>query len=262
MLIKKILLCLQLSTLFNVYANTDLIFEVDGNQKLFKQVDLRNSFKGGLTKLEVKEHPNYSGQTINYRGVLFNKIIESFSRKITSEDLIIITCTDGYQPVLKGEYFIDNKAVLAYEEVSPKNRISEDGKWTKVKMEDEYVTPGPYYLVWPSVKNHKHSWPYQIQKISVIKKTNFKQFSKIEPKANNTKEGFEIFKNKCIKCHSIKYIGPKGNASVVGYRTKSYIKNRIRKGRGKMPPFSKKLITDNEIGEVLKYLETIYETLK
>ena len=29
-----------------------------------------------------------------------------------------------------------------------------------------------------------------------------------------------------------------------------------------MPPFSKKLITDNEIGEVLKYLETIYETLK
>ncbi len=266
MLIKKILLCLQLSIFINIYASDDLIIEIDGNEKLLRQQELRDKYKNELTKLEIKEHPNYNNQQIHYRGVLFKKIIESFSRKITSEDLVIITCTDGYQPVLKGEYFSDNNALLAFEEINPKTRVTEDGRWTKVKMEDEFVSPGPYYLVWPSVKNHKHSWPYQIQKISIIRKIQFKEFSKIEPRTSIAKKGFELFKNKCIKCHSIKYVGPKGKApdlaSVIGYRTKSYIKNRIRKGRGKMPPFSKALITDDEVDELVKYLETIYETLK
>ena len=266
MRIIKILLCLQLSILVNICASTDLIIEIDGNEKVLRQDELREKYKNELTKLEIKEHPNYRNKSIQYRGVPFKEIIKSFSRKVTSEDLVIITCTDGYQPVLKGEYFSDNNALLAFEEINPKTRVTEDGRWTKVKMEDEFVSPGPYYLVWPSVKNHKHSWPYQIQKISIIKKIQFKEFSKIEPRASIAKKGFELFKNKCIKCHSIKYVGPKGKApdlaSVIGYRTKSYIKNRIRKGRGKMPPFSKSLITDDEIDEVVKYLETIYATLK
>jgi len=265
-LIKKILLCLQLSILVNIYGSDDLIIEIDGNEKVLRQRDLRKKYKNELKKLEVKEHPNYNNKTIHYRGVLFKEIIQSFSRKLTGEDFVIITCTDGYQPVLKGEYFYDNKALLAFEEISPKARVTEDGRWTKVKMEDEYVSPGPYYLVWPSVENHKHSWPYQIQKISIIKKIQFKEFSKIEPTASIAKKGFELFKNKCIKCHSIKYVGPKGKApdlaAVMGYRNKSYIRNRIRKGRGKMPPFSKSMITDIEIDELVKYLETIYETLK
>lgn len=250
---------------FGTNADDSLRIKTDKKELLVHYSEWMSRYKKYLKKLVVIDHPNYEGRK-SYVGVSFNKFIQQELRSFSDEDLIIITCTDGYRPVLDAKVFKDGKAILAIREDSPSKRITKDRRWTKVKMENEFVTPGPYYLVWPSQENHKHSWPYQIQSIEVRKKKNFNEFLKIKPKSEVARKGFETFKSKCIKCHSIFYIGPKGKAPdlayVMGYRTKSYVSNRIRKGRGKMPPFSKAMISDNEVEEVLKYLEEIYSLPK
>ncbi len=254
-----ILLCMSLF----VRGNDTLVVKIDEMKETSISFDQwEKKYSKYITELKVTSHPNYKN-VINYRGITFSSFLKDNYREIKKDDLIIVTCTDGYRPVLDGNLFQDGKAVLAFSEVEPKENITEDKRWTKVKMENELVTPGPYYLVWPSMEGHKHSWPYQIQKIEILKKDKFEEFSKIRPKNKNAYLGFEVFKNKCIKCHSIKYIGPKGKAPdlayVMGYRSNDFIKNRIRKGQGKMPPFSKLQLKESDIDEVLKYLKAIYD---
>lgn len=251
---------------FSALGNDTLVIEgLKTGKEEVKYLDWQKKYSEFRIQLMVDDHPNYE-KKIKYEGVRFYDFLASKGHKITKDDLIIITCTDGYRPLLKGDYFLDKKAVLAYKEVEPKGRVSQDKRWTKVKMEDEYVTPGPYYLIWPSQKGHKHSWPYQIQKIEIKKESEFNELLEITPKDKTTLQGFKVFKSKCLKCHSIKYTGPKGKAPdlayVTGYRTDHYIRNRIRKGRGKMPPFSKALISDEEIEQVLSYLKEIYSDTK
>ncbi len=260
---KKNRLALLLSLLIvgNLYGSDHFELRWEGGKEQVDYHQWDKKFFKEKVQIIIEDHPNYK-IPIKYEGVNFSRFVATLGRKITDDDLVIITCTDGYRPVLQGEIFKDGKAILAYKEVEPSKRITKDGRWTKVKMEDEFVSPGPYYLVWPSQKGHKHSWPYQIQSIEIKRKEDFVEFSKIKPKGATALEGFEVFKSKCIKCHSIFYIGPKGKAPdlayVMGYRTKSYIKNRIRRGRGKMPPFSKSMISDEQITQIQEYLEEIY----
>lgn len=244
-----------------IWADDSLYLKWEGQNRKIRYSEWQTKYAKKKVQIIVDDHPNYK-RAIRYEGVNFVRFMYALGRKITKSDVVIITCTDGYRPVLKGEYFEDGRAILAYKEIKPAVRVTKDGRWTKVKMEDEYVYPGPYYMVWPSQKGHSHSWPYQIQKIEIKKKKDFVEFSRIKPKSNDAMKGFAVFKAKCIKCHSIKYVGPKGKAPdlayAMGYRTKNFVRHRIRKGQGKMPPFSKAMISDSDIEEVIKYLEDIY----
>jgi len=245
----------------SIWANDTLYLEWEGKFKKIRYPQWQTKYAKEKLQITVDNHPNYS-KKISYEGVNFVELMSLLGRKITKNDVVIITCTDGYRPVLKGEYFVDGEAILAYKEVKPSIRVTNDKRWTKVKMENEYVYPGPYYMIWRSRKGHSHSWPYQIQKIEIKKKKDFVEFSKIKPKSKEAMIGFSVFKSKCIKCHSIKYVGPKGKApdlaNVMGYRTKRFVRDRIRKGKGKMPPFSKVMISDSDIEEIIKYFEEIY----
>ncbi len=257
-----LLICTLTLLITKAHANDTLQLLWEGKRAEISYDQWSTKYAKEKVQQIIEDHPNYKNN-ISYEGVNFARLMFSFGRKITKDDVVIITCTDGYRPILNGEFFEDGKAILAYKEVHPSDRVTKDGRWTKVKMEDEYVSPGPYYLVWPSQSGHKHSWPYQIQRIEIKKKKEFNEFTKIEPIDKKAQVGFNLFKAKCLKCHSIKYVGPKGKAPdlayVTGYRSNQFIKNRIRKGRGKMPPFSKAMIKDSEIEEVLKYLQSVYE---
>lgn len=174
-------------------------------------------------------------------------------------------CADGYQPTLPLAWLGEAEAVLAY-------GLEGRTDWDTVTQGKAKLTPAPFYLVWNTEEERLPS-PYQVVGISVI---SFRQkYAAIFPKDYNPKSsvarGLQVFKDHCLRCHSINLVGgdlgPELNVpmNITEYRDMNQLMKFIRspssfRARSKMPGFD--FLPKGAIDDVMLYLRKMRDSKK
>lgn len=173
----------------------------------------------------------------------------------TTDTEIIFLCKDGYNPSMSLNKVLQNEPYLVIKDLAApegKNWVDTlQGKWT------------PFYLVWPNnVKGTKgFTWPYGLKFLQF--KTSDAAYKVAFPKDEKQIAGFELYKSKCMKCHSVNKVGgimgPEFNIpkNITQYwqasDIKAFVKNPYSyRYNSKMPPVAG--IKDEEIDQIISYL--------
>jgi mono/diheme cytochrome c family protein len=155
-----------------------------------------------------------------------------------------------------------HEAMVAFQE------HGSDHSWQKLKQGKAWISPAPFYLVWKEGKSLPESfpWSYQLVKIELV---SFAQkYAKLFPhsieKDSSVYRGFLVFKERCLRCHSINLQGgelaPELNVpkNITEYWTEENLRAFIYdassfRAKSKMPIFRNSL-KEKEITEILDYL--------
>jgi len=198
----------------------------------------------------------------NYEGYDLAELLAFFGHELTigpdAKDVRLIAA-DDYVVILPPEVILAKRPVLAFEDLN-----APYGKpWAPVTDKGRAVDPGPFYLVWPGLKDHKTvAWPYKIVKLDLVQKS---IYSKIAPASDHPAyAGFELFVDNCSRCHSVNLVGatlgPELNTpvSVLEYfnndKLPVFIRNASRfRARSLMPDFEH--LSDAEIASIVDYLK-------
>ncbi|MBL7817913.1 MAG: cytochrome c [Saprospiraceae bacterium] len=193
-----------------------------------------------------------------YLGVNSHKIFSSLIRELnidSSKYDVTFFCKDGYSPTVSLLQLLERNGYIVTKDVEAKDVWEED---IKAKF-------APAYLVWDIPKNdHKHAFPYGIVQLQFIEKATEYSLAKPRTTAKEPIEGFALFKDKCIKCHSINQeggiMGPELNypKNITEYwqleQIKLFIKNPSSfRANTKMPQLTE--LTDAQIDLIFKYLQ-------
>ncbi len=111
----------------------------------------------------------------------------------------IFGCADGYKPHMPLEKVLAGNGYLAYHDMdAPKDR-----HWPDSLAE----TLSPFYLIWPDaeVGNKAYVWPYAL--LGAEFKKPAEEFAAAIPQAIEHMEGYRLFSNTCMKCHSMNKAG-------------------------------------------------------
>lgn len=208
------------------------------------------------------DDPSYH-QMKSYRGFLFNDLLQKTGFPLLdNDDILVLTASDGYAPTLTAAQLQQHQAMLVFAEAG-----KPDFSFTPLQQGKGMLSPAPFYLVWPGAGKaaENYAWPYQLVKIELIRFHD--RYAKVIPAAGapaQVHQGFALFKQNCLKCHSINLqggvLGPELNApkNVTEYWQTHDLKAFIRdpetyRYQSKMPAFS--FFTDAEIDAVLAYLQ-------
>jgi cytochrome c2 len=170
-----------------------------------KNMDLKIEIKDILSKKDPRTaatvnviYDPYFKSAKTYKGYYITPILDSIIRSNhfdTTNALVIFNCTDGYRPVMNlANVFGNIKGYIAIEDLSA-------GQGTAAKFK-------PYYLIWDSVKKDEgnFAWPYGLTDIRLISMN--AEYKSIYPfKDPQLVNGFNLFRNNCMKCHSVNGIG-------------------------------------------------------
>lgn len=114
----------------------------------------------------------------------------------TATATLVFVCIDGYAPTMPLQDAFKARALLA-------TAIAGETQWR-----DTMQKYAPYYVVWEDTDTsvYHYPWPYALTEIKLT--TAEAQFSAaIPPAGENAEAGFELFKNHCMKCHSVNKVG-------------------------------------------------------
>lgn len=212
----------------------------------------------------------YEKKEMTFTGVPAEQVFDSlWGKDWRSADEILITCLDGYQPILPVERFLKHRAWFAFESPdAPGFRIP------KPESLKETVSLGPAYLVWENLQDQKvraegdYGWPFQVSKLELVKLK--ERFAKILPPENanaSVRQGFQHFRVHCLKCHTVNgqggQVGPELNypVNVTEFLSRAHLRrwiaqpSAIRWGT-KMPPLEVPK-RDAVIESILDYLDSM-----
>lgn len=208
------------------------------------------------------QDPSYN-QPKSYRGFLFKDLLSKTGfPPLDSDDTLVLTARDGYAPTLSAAQLQQQQAMLVFAEAG-----QADFSFTPLQQGKGMLSPAPFYLVWPGAGRGAAQlpWPYQLVKIELIRFSD--RYAKVVPASAasaQVQQGFALFKQNCLKCHSINLqggeLGPELNApkNVTEYWQSHDLKAFIRnpesyRYQSKMPAFSH--FSDAEIDAILAYLQ-------
>lgn len=214
-------------------------------------------------KLEVKtvsfHDPSYSKEK-NYRAFRLSDFLDlayGSKWKTGKYSDISFLAYDGYDAVSDISKLKQQGGYLVFQDIDfPNWEIIDNGK----------SYPGPFYIVWVNKNQNAtagYPWPWQLESVNLI--TFADEFPEIVPagadKNSSTYRGYEIFKARCARCHSINRqggkIGPDLNApkNILEYRpvdvVKEFIKNPSMYRFGQMP--DNKDLSDKELDNLIDY---------
>jgi cytochrome c2 len=189
--------------------------------------------KSKLEMHSIELYDHEYGKPKKYMGFTVRDVLAlGFASELIDPDFtdIAFTALDGYESVSvlskmkeKGGYIVF--ADLSYPGWEPVGRAQ--------------ASPGPFYLVWTGkdqLPENEYPWPWQIASINIMRFPD--QYPLVYPagagEGSAAYKGYEIFKGRCVKCHSMNKqggkVGPDLNApeSIVTYRSEYMIKEFIK----------------------------------
>ncbi|MFK7978452.1 MAG: c-type cytochrome [Saprospiraceae bacterium] len=117
----------------------------------------------------------------------------------TANTEIIFLCKDGYNPSMALSKVLQNEPYLAIrdlEALADKNWMDTlQGKWN------------PFYLIWTNYSqgDKGYTWPYGLKYLQF--KTSEAAYKAAFPLDEQKVAGFELYKEKCMKCHAMNMVG-------------------------------------------------------
>jgi len=227
-------------------------------------IDLRTALAGYDPETAVNvtvKYDHFFKTAKKYKGYLLSRILDSFTKATlfdTSNAMVLFECGDGYRPVMElSKIFGNRKGYLAYRDEEQPN-----GKNWPDSLESKFP---PYYLVWDDVPKDDQSfmWPYGLTEIKIISSVD-PGFMAIYPGDNLiAQSGFKLFRDNCMKCHSINKIGgsmgPEFNIpkNITEYWKKEEIIAFAKapssyRYNSRMPPIT--TISDSDFESIISYL--------
>ncbi len=226
--------------------------------------------------VQTKVFEHLSEAEATYQAVTFREILESVYGAHWGEagEELLFTCADGYQPSIPLSIFKSNKSFLAL------SKPGEEFKAITIK-DKKSISLGPIYLIWENLKNLDirekagSIWPYQVVAVDLIKfKDRFGKMAPHEKASPAAREGFLVFREKCMSCHKMNGEGAPAGIDlnrpvpkIQMYNPKSFEK-WIMEPKALRPETSMPglMATDpkaaKHIAPLLKYLESMAKSTK
>ncbi|MBI3543278.1 MAG: c-type cytochrome [Deltaproteobacteria bacterium] len=240
-----------------------LTLVTNGKSQVFKLAYLKQRLK---TVQVTIEDSLYGGKKKTYDGFALGDVLGLAGGIPEGADEVLFTAKDGYTPVLAVAKARTHRAVVAFEE---HGRAKGQSRFEKQKAGKQWVDPAPFYVVWEegSKLGEEYPRPYQLVRIEVA--TFAQKYPKTFPHdakaGSDALKGFALFKNQCLRCHSVNLeggaIGPELNVpkNITEYWSKGTLRKFIRdvgqfRAASKMPSFAKDL-SEDDVERILDYLE-------
>ncbi len=180
--------------------------------------DLREA----VPEQRVKVFEPYEQAEIEFEALSLPAVLdEVYGKRWRSEEELLFTCTDGYQPTVPVSRVLAHRAYLAYAR-------SRQPEFTIEKVESgrkQTIDVAPFYLIWENLRDEKirqegdYGWPYQVVGVELIDSA--ERFPALIPPEGASDEalaGFNAFRIHCSKCHKLNgqggSIGPELNAAL------------------------------------------------
>lgn len=239
----------------------NLIVRLQGKE----QVHSLGQLKYLVPAESIKVDDHYLKRKITYRVFRMVKLLSVFSAAAGDYDEVIFRCADGYLAHVSRADIEAGKLdsfYLAYGEGGDKFK-------SLIPQGKAEISPEPFYAVATDENGFSTlSWPYEIVAIEFV---NFRQmfpglyFAGLE-KNPEVKQGFDLFRKECLKCHSLNLqggdIGPELNVpqNITEYRDAVTLIQFIRnasafRAKSKMPAFPH--LDPKNISDILSYLRAM-----
>ena len=230
-IVYKTILTLSYFLISGAWANTPkLEFSIsNGTTKSFTLDELK--LKLNTHEITFRD-PHYS-KVKRYSAFLIYDVLQLAYGKEWEKDIytdVAFTALDGYTAIAKIYKLKEQGGYLTFFDLDVK-------EWEPVGRKK--AIPGPFYLVWTGKQQtteYEFPWPWQLASINLIRFED--QYPAVYPQGarvdSSIIKGFQIFKYRCFRCHSINQqggkIGPDLNApkSIVEYRSRKMIKEFIK----------------------------------
>lgn len=154
----------------------------------------------------------------------------------------VLHALDGYAVTVEGARLLDDGAFVAIDDLDVPGFAP---------IGPRKVSPAPAYVVWEGARHsnlESHPRPWQLAAIELVDADALYPHTQPsgEPKDGAAMRGYQIFRERCIRCHAVNreggHVGPDLNVpqSIVAYRPepqiRDYIKNPLTFRYGAMPP--------------------------
>jgi mono/diheme cytochrome c family protein len=154
----------------------------------------------------------------------------------------LLKARDGYAVPIEGERLLDGHAFVAIDDVDVPGFAP---------IGPQQVSPAPAYLVWDGAAHgnlESFPRPWQLTSIDIVDPATLYPHTLPagEPSDGAAMRGYHIFRERCIRCHSVNReggkVGPDLNVpqSIVAYRPepqiRAYIRDPLSFRYGAMPP--------------------------
>lgn len=205
-------------------------FQISGKPVgAFKLSELKSKLEPRRIELYDIEY----GKMKKYEGFALGDVLRlGFGEKLKSPEYtdVAFIALDGYNAVATLSRISEPGGYIVYADL-------DSGKWEPIGRQG--ADPGPFYLVWTGKEQtpvNEYPWPWQIAAVNLMRFQD--QYPLVYPKGaaadSPAFKGYEIFKGRCVRCHSMNgqggKVGPDLNApkSIVEYRSAYMIKEFIR----------------------------------
>ncbi|MEZ4450514.1 MAG: c-type cytochrome [Nannocystaceae bacterium] len=233
---------------------------VSGESRALTREALATTIQGGPTTMTV-DNPAFKRE-ITYRGYWLTDVLAAAGIDLQSSSELIFHCADGYAATLPVDRFTEAAPFLAI------GQVGDDGElhWDKIRIGKEYLSPAPYYVVGKEPGSYEwFGWPLQVTAIEAMgrRSADASAYPEGAPEGGEVTRGFELFKGRCLACHSVNLqggsVGPELNTprSVTEYWEGATLRAFIRdpgsfRARSKMPPSP--LLAAEDLDAILAYL--------
>lgn len=219
-----------------------------------------SEMKSKLTTRRIELYDIEYEKTKRYEGFALKDVLKlGFGDKLKTPAYtdIAFIALDGYNSVAVLSKVLEKGGYIVFSDLG-------SGKWEPIGRQG--ADPGPFYLVWTGkgqTPENEYPWPWQIASINIMRFED--QYPLVFPngaaEGSAVFKGYEIFKGRCVRCHSMNRqggkIGPDLNAprSIVAYRSdymiKEFIKHPSQYRYTHMPDHPD--LTDQDLDDLVAY---------
>ena len=178
----------------------------------------------------------YEQREVAFLALRFDAVLDAlYGAGWRSEEELLFTCRDGYQPSVPVARVVAHRAWLAFARESVPFSIEkrESGRVSEISL-------APYYLVWENLADAQvraegdYGWPYQLVGVELIRtRDRFPQLAPPADASSAAQRGFREFRIHCSRCHPLNGegggIGPElnGAAHPAGRRDPAWLRRWI-----------------------------------